>query len=268
MSKMQTAHRSPAQLRSMFGANLRHLAEGHKSVSALARELRINRTQFNRYLSGESFPRPDVLARICDFFDVDARVLLDPVDQIPKSSGVLALGYLEDFFSDTVQHVSEDDFPSGFYQFSRRSFVKDTEFARGLVYVKRVNDIAVVRGYEPKVALAMQGIPPAPVAREYRGYVQKVEDGVTLMASRRNGLTASINFLNRVSSFQNNFWVGYVARTVRENPSSTRITRLVYEHLGHDLHKALAAARSAGFCEFEDLIPFHQRLLDPNAPFR
>jgi len=265
---MPQPQRSPAQLRNMFGANLRHLAEGYKSISALSRELRINRTQFNRYLSGESFPRPDVLARICDFFNVDARVLLEPVDQISKSDGVMANAFLKDFMGDTVQNVPEDDFPSGFYQFSRRSFVKEREFVRGLVFISRVNDIAVVRGYEPKVALAMQGIPPAPIAREYRGYVQKVEEGVTLMASRRNGLTGSINFLNRVSSFQNNFWVGYVARTVRENASSTRITRLVYEHLGHDIRQALTAARQAGFCGFEDLIPFHQRLLQPQEPFR
>lgn len=265
---MPQSQPTPAQLRNMFGANLRHLADGYKSISALSRELRINRTQFNRYLSGESFPRPDVLARICDFFDVDARVLLEPVDQITSSGGALTHSFLKDFFGDTVQHVPEDDFPNGFYQFSRRSFVKENEFVRGLVHVKRVQGMPVVRGYEPKVALAMQGIPPAPVAREFRGYVQKVEDGLTLIASRRKGLTGSVNFLNRVSSFQNNFWVGYVARTVRENAASTRITRLVYEHLGHDLGLALTAARNAGFCEFEDLIPFHQRLLQPEAPFR
>ena len=61
----------------MFGANLRQLAADYPSISDLARQLGINRTQFNRYLSGESFPRPDVLARICRFFEIDARVLLE-----------------------------------------------------------------------------------------------------------------------------------------------------------------------------------------------
>lgn len=265
---MSQTKRSPAQLRSMFGANLRQLAEGYRSISALARELRINRTQFNRYLSGESFPRPDVLARICEFFEVDARVLLEPVDQISRPTGVLGNGYLSEFMGEAVQHVPESEFPSGFYTFSRRSFVKEDEFARGLVLVKRIDGATVVRGYEPKVALAMQGIPPAPIAREYRGYVQKVEEGVTLVASRRNGLTGSINFLHRVSSFQNNYWVGYVARTVRENASSTRITRLVYEYLDHDMARVMKSARRAGFCALEDLAPFHQRLLQPGDTFR
>lgn len=265
---MPAVKRTPAQLRSMFGANLRQLSAEFASISALARELGINRTQFNRYLSGESFPRPDVLARICDFFEVDARVLLEPVDQISRGGDAVSNNFLSQFLGETAQHISEADFPSGFYSFSRRSFVKEDDFVRGLVFVKRIGESAFVRGYEPKAAMAMQGIPPAPPAREYRGYVQKVEDGVAILASRRKGLTASINFLNRVTSFENNFWVGYVARTARENPSSTRMTRLVYEYIGDDFGRALALGRSAGFCRFEDLIPFHQRLLQPQDPFR
>lgn len=265
---MPAVKRSPAQLRSMFGANLRQLSDDYPSISALARDLGINRTQFNRYLSGESFPRPDVLARICEFFSVDARVLLEPVDQISFGGGAISSKYLSEFMGESRQYISEEDFPSGFYGFSRRSFVKDNEYVQGLVYVKRIGDSTFIRGYEPKVAMAMQGIPPAPPAREYRGYVQKVEDGIALIASRRKGLTASINFLNRVTSFENNFWVGYVARTVRENSSSTRMTRLVYEHIGKDPKRAMSLARSAGFCAFDDLVPFHQRLLQPGDPFR
>lgn len=265
---MSLPGRTPAQLRSMFGANLRKLSSNYSSVSALSRDLGINRTQYNRYLSGESFPRPDVLARICDFFSVDARVLLEPVEQIPSHQGPISSSFLSGFAGRAAQHVTEDDFPSGFYQFSRRSFVREAEFVRGLVHVKRDGANTFVRGYEPKTAMAMQGIPPAPSAREYRGFVLKLDDGLSITATRRNGITASLNFLNRVASFENNFWVGYVARTVRENPTSDRMTRLVYEYVGKEPSAALATGRRAGFCSFEDLIPFHQRLLQPDAPFR
>ena len=101
--------RTPAQLRSMFGANLRTLSSNYSSVSALSRDLGINRTQYNRYLSGESFPRPDVLARICDFFSVDARVLLEPVEQIPSHQGPIASPFLSGFAGRAAQHVPEDD---------------------------------------------------------------------------------------------------------------------------------------------------------------
>lgn len=252
----------------MFGANLRLLAQGHPSISALSRELGINRTQFNRYLSGESFPRPDVLARICNFFDVDARVLLEPVDEVMREQTTVSGNYLRHFMDAGTVTVPEHDFPSGFYQFSRRSFVRENEYVRGLAFVTRDKSGTYVRGYEPKLAMAMQGIPPAPAAREYRGFVLRVDDGITLTVSRRGGLTASFNHLNRVNSFDNNYWVGYVARTVRENSASQRMTRLVYEHLGTDFSRVMRIARSSGFCGFDDLVPFHQRLLQPEDPFR
>ncbi|MFK7762907.1 MAG: helix-turn-helix domain-containing protein [Roseobacter sp.] len=265
---MTTTDRTPAQLRAMFGANLRKLSDNHRSISALSRELRINRTQFNRYLNGESFPRPDVLARICKFFEVDARVLLEPVDQISRGEGPIVSTFLTGFMGEAVQHVAEKDFPNGFYQFSRRSFVHQTKFVRGLVHVQRHGNSTYVRGYEPKSALAMQGIPPDPSTREFRGYALRVEDGMVVMVARRNGLTASMNYLTRITSFQNNFWVGYVGRTVSETASSNRMTRLVYEYMGHGVKAALPVARYAGFCAFEDLIPFHQRLLQPDVPLR
>src|SRR5699024_7323279 len=65
---------SPAQLRSVFGNNLRQLVRSRGSISELARELDLNRTQMNRFLNSASFPRPDVLQRICTVFGVDARV--------------------------------------------------------------------------------------------------------------------------------------------------------------------------------------------------
>lgn len=265
---MTATNRTPAQLRAMFGANLRKLSDEYRSISALARELRINRTQFNRYLNGESFPRPDVLARICKFFEVDARVLLEPVDQISRGEGPIVSTFLNGFMGEAVQHVAEQDFPNGFYQFSRRSFVRSAEYVRGLVHVQRHGKNTYLRGYEPKTALAMQGIPPAPSTREFRGYVLRMDDGMVLMVSRRNGLTASMHYLTRITSFQNNFWVGYVTRTVSENASSNRMARLVYEYMGEDIRTALPVARHAGFCAFEDLIPFHQRLLAPEMPLR
>ncbi len=62
---------TPTQLRAVFGQNLRLLCQGHSTISSICRELEINRTQFNRYLSGESFPQPDVLHKICSFFKTD-----------------------------------------------------------------------------------------------------------------------------------------------------------------------------------------------------
>lgn len=251
----------------MFGANLRILARPYPSVSELSRRLGVNRTQFNRYLSGESFPRPDILARICTFFDVDARILLEPVDEIGREGQLLSDPYLQDFLGGQSGAVPETLFPTGFFRFSRRSFMNPNRFVVGLVHVFRKNDATFLRGFEPRVALVQQGLPHDSKSREFRGIVMRQDDGIAAMVSRRGAVTCSFNYLAREASFENNFWVGYVARTIRETISSARVERLVYEHLGTDWRRARSVARTTGFCDRDDLLPFHLRLLRPEVPF-
>lgn len=260
--------RTPSELRNMFGTNLRKLAQLYPSVSELSRQLGINRTQFNRYMSGESFPRPDVLDRICSFFDVDARILLEPVDTIGSQGQILNSPFLTDFLGHGVRQLSEPFFPSGFYRFTRRSFISNGQFIVGLVQVFRGQDgITFVKGFEAREAMRFQGLSESPRSREFRGLVSAHEDGVAFMISRRRAMTYSFNYLARIGSMENNFWLGYVARTVRDG-SGERVTRMVYEHLGREFGPALAAARSSGFAEEADLMPYHRHLLRPDVPFR
>ncbi len=265
---MPKSARSPAELRNMFGANLRNLSNRYASISELSRQLGINRTQFNRYLSGESFPRPDVLDRICEFFGVDARILLDPVENLSVGGAILNGPVLEEFIGPGVNDISEDLFPSGFFRFSRRSFINDTQFVVGLVYVFRNAGHTYVRGFEARDAMIQQGLPVTPSAREFRGYAIRHEDGIALMIARRKAMTSSFNYLARVASFENNFWVGYVTRTVRESTTAARATRMVYEHLDTNLSGILHAARNTGFKTQGELLPFHRQLLQPDDPFR
>lgn len=265
---MSRTKRTPAELRNMFGENLRRLARRYPSISELSRQLGINRTQFNRYLSGESFPRPDVLDRICSFFDVDARILLTPVDEIDTRGLILNGPVLADFLGQSVENVPEELFPSGFYRFTRRSFVNDSQFVVGLVFVFHRDGWTFVRGFEAKFAMRELGLPYDAPSREFRGYITRQEEGVALVISRRKGMTCSFNYLTRISSFENNFWVGYVARTVNESVHGTRVTRMVYEHLGHDLKKVLPAARDTGFKSEADLPPFVALQLQIGEPFR
>jgi transcriptional regulator with XRE-family HTH domain len=251
----------------MFGSNLRSLAKNYPSISELSRQLGINRTQFNRYLSGESFPRPDVLARICHFFDVDARVLLEPVERISRGSDPLCSPFLCDFVGHGVKNVPESVFPSGFYRFSRRSFLDHSRFLLGLVWVFRSEEATFIRGFEARAAMQAQGLSTASDAREFRGLVLRQEEGIAALISRRGALTGSFNFLTRVTSFESNFWVGYVSRTTREIPGSERVVRMVYEHLGSDIGQAKIAGRASGYCTVDDLLPFHQRLLKPDQAF-
>lgn len=259
----------PAQLRSIFGDNLRRLSADYASVAGLCRDLGINRTQFNRYLAGESFPRPDVLYQICRFFDVDARILLEPVQDItPAAYDLLNHPALQDFFGRDHVAVDERLFPSGFYRFARRAFIGDHDFMTGLVHVKREGGYTFLRGYEPRHAIRRQGLSTNPQAREFRGIVLRQEEGVMAIVSHRAALACSFNFLTPETSFQSNLWEGYATRTVREKVTGRRAARMVYEHLGNNTGAILHAARSAGLIPLEEVPPFHARLLQPDQPFK
>ncbi len=260
---------NPAELRGIFGKNLCQLSARYKSISALCRELGINRTQYNRYLSGESFPRPDILHQICLFFDVDARILLEPIENISTAShDLINHPMLAEFFGEGPVTVEERLFPSGFYRFIRQSFIGTQDFMSGIVHVTRKDEYTFLRGYEPRQAIRLQGLSANPKAREFRGIVMRQEEGVMAVVSHRNALACSFNFLTPETSFQSNLWEGYATRTVREKVTGRRATRMVYEHLGYDRKAVLNAARNAGLMSLDAIPLFHARLLQPGRPFK
>lgn len=253
----------------MFGRNLQILSAPYPSIAALCRKLGINRTQFNRYLAGESFPRPDILHRICTFFDVDARILLEPVEALTTTvSDLLNHPDLEGFFGAEPLDIPESVFPSGFYQFVRRSFIDETRFLLGLIFVQRRDGYTLLRSYQPRNAMRLQGLSVAPSDREFRGLVLRQQEGIMSLASHRHTLSCSFNFLSRQSSFQPNIWEGYAARTIRESVSGHRATRLVYEHLGRFSGSVLRTARQAGLVTSDVVPEYHRHLLRLDQEFR
>lgn len=62
-------------LRETFSSNLRRLCEREPSIAAVCRAAAINRQQFNRYLSGATFPTDSNLRKICRHFGVSEEAL-------------------------------------------------------------------------------------------------------------------------------------------------------------------------------------------------
>lgn len=251
----------------MFGRNLRELCAPYRSVSELCRNLGINRTQFNRYLSGESFPRPDVLHQICQFFDVDARILLEPLSAMQSQPGVLNHPFLASHVGSNVKSISEDVFPSGFYRFTRQSFIEADLLVVGLIYFFRDGDYTFVRGYEPRRAMRAQGLPSTGSLREYRGVVTRQEDGVAFTVSHRQNMAATYNFLSRIAAFHSNLWLGYSARPARETVTGRRVSRMVYERLSGGHKEAISVARTTGYVAAENVPPSHIKHLLIDTPF-
>ncbi|MEM9911556.1 MAG: helix-turn-helix transcriptional regulator [Pseudomonadota bacterium] len=267
--KTRKAAYDPAAIRSVFGQNLTQLAADYPSISALCRDLGVNRTQFNRYVSGESFPRPDVLHQMCVFFGVDARILLEPLNQTKTAAHeLLSHPFINEYLGKAPTSVVEDVFPTGFYSFVRRSFIDDEQFTTGLVHVKRDDGYTFLHGFEPREAMRGQGLSTRRADREYRGIILRQEEGVMAIVTHRQSLACSFNFLTPETSFQSNIWEGYATRTVREKVTGRRAARMVYEYLGRNLAKALEVSRHAGLIPLDQVPPFHRKLLRLNEEFR
>lgn len=260
---------SPADLRKMFGANLRQLSSRSKSVSQLCRELGINRTQYNRYLAGESFPRPDVLHKICEYFSVDARILLEPVAEIDTAMDNVFLNPItRNFLGTASRPVPEDMFPSGLYRFTRRSFMQEGIYVVSIAKIYRSGMHTYVRGFELKEAMRQQGLGSSGEMREYRGVVLPQEGGVAMLLSRRRALSVSFSFAAPQVSFEHNYFVGFTALNVRESPGTQRISRLVLEHLSPNWATYMEAARSTGFRKTEEVPAYHRAQLQIDRPFQ
>lgn len=76
-------------IRDNLAANLRRLCKDHASVSAVCRELGINRTQFERYLQGQTVPNKATAKLICDYFRIgEAELYRDPGTPEPTAPGL------------------------------------------------------------------------------------------------------------------------------------------------------------------------------------
>jgi transcriptional regulator with XRE-family HTH domain len=62
-------------IRGIFSSNLRRLSSKQKSHAHVARELGLNRQQFNSYVTGKNLPNERVIDNICAYFQIDVGML-------------------------------------------------------------------------------------------------------------------------------------------------------------------------------------------------
>lgn len=258
---------SPTELRQTFGRNLRELAKSYPSISGLCREIGINRTQFNRYLAGESFPRPEILTQICSFFEVDAQSLLVPLSQVPVPGLGTDHPFLSDFVGPKADSISEERFPSGFYRFTRQSFLDTDLIMLGLAYVFRRDGFTFLRGYASRSMMRDLALPTNSPLREFRAVVTPQEEGVYFTLSHRHNIASVFNYVSRASALHRDVWVGFAARPERDTVTKRRISRLVYERIGNSFSEVRAAAASTGYVPLSEIPKLHQKYLRVGTPF-
>jgi transcriptional regulator with XRE-family HTH domain len=87
------------------------------ALTSLSRELNVHRNQIQRFVDGSSVPKPTLLRRICDFFEVDARILTHPLEDLSLADICVSRGtVIPDFLLDAVEPAPQELFPDGFYE--------------------------------------------------------------------------------------------------------------------------------------------------------
>lgn len=254
---------SPADVRAIFGQNLRILCAGQPPVAELCRRIGINRTQFNRYLAGEAFPRPDVLQRICSHFGVDARILLEPIAGIRSDwRSRLAAGLRDVVVPPDPRPFDHYLMPDGFYRYWRRSFTAPGSYVIGMWLAKTRGGVKTVRSYD---------IYPHPVRRghgrfarkiPYSGIVMQHFDGVSLLCSTGTDNVLSFTFLEYGLNGATRYFNGITMLTRRRMPDMGRLSNIVLARLPPHRDEVLACARQCGIVDGDLIPPDIRRVLD------
>lgn len=175
---------TPQQLRERFGTNLRVLLKDAVSVSQVCRDIGVNRTQFIRYLSGEAHPRPDVLFKICQYFKVDARILLEPVEDI-RSPDPFHLGLADDGVTELVP-ASQRQIPDGTYISWGYGTLWPGCVFRNPVSVFTRDGVRRTRTRIPAWVLGWSGLNQDQTFHDFRAILVRQNEGV-LMIERNSG---------------------------------------------------------------------------------
>jgi transcriptional regulator with XRE-family HTH domain len=247
---------SPAALRQVLGDNLRQLCRDIPSVSKLCTEIGVNRTQFNRYLSGEAFPRPDVLHRICSRFGVDANILLVPLQPRERDPMEIATDALyQDVMSLNRRPFDHYLLPDAMYRFWRMSFQRPGAVYSSLARIStrdgtkhwKATDVfaAPIRGGSPRFARTNQS----------KGVMFQHFDGVSLICATSIESTFNLTFFEYGLAGQTRYYTGLSFLTRRRTMDSNRLSVTVMERLPEEPALWRQVARASGLGDAADVPP-------------
>lgn len=262
LGKGQTSLKeSPAQVRDMLGQNLRQLLGANHSVTAVCRDIGLHRSQFNRFLNGQAFPKPDVLQRICKYFNTDARILLQPLSSFDSSTQIgtdkVSIGIhpeVHDYFPFSSGEKHTEIMPCGFYRYYRHSYIHRDLYQSAIVYVYMRNGLKFYKGFMHRhLARELNLRVNSAADREFRGSVMGTDTGIFLYAAQRGSRSLTVNYLELRTTVDKSFLSGYCARTMSQVDGIPRVCKTVFEKLPDELRYVRKAAREAGLMTIDEL---------------
>lgn len=235
---------NPADLRMILGDNLRALCRDTASISELCRSIGVNRTQFNRYLNGSAFPRPDVLFRICRHFEVDANILLKrlevpaaPKPDRPSPSRLVI---------DTHRPFDHYLLPDGIYRYWRMSFRQPGLAYCGMALIHSKAGIKLWKGYDIHDVAIRPGTRRHARSTGYEGQLIQQFDGFALISRTPYNDQMNVTYFEYGLDALPDYYSGISFVTRRRLAEANRLTAIVMERLPNRCGAWLQSARGCG----------------------
>ena len=243
----------------VFGQNLRKLCTSRPSIAAVCRDLDINRVQFNRYMSGHSFPKPNVLEKICTYFQVDSRIILEELtdeqmELVRNGKNARTAEIENSYLHHAVQYfergialdVDQHEIPDGIHCLWRNSFIDTKTAVANLVLVKTINGSRVFKSIDRPInarrLVSKKNLNP----REHRGALLSTADGFTLIGvSPHPSWCISMTYLGR-AYYSDSILTGFSVVSRNEYVGRRRASRCAFELLPQRSADILPVARQAG----------------------
>lgn len=270
--RKQSGRRSPQEIRAILSENLKQLVSREPSVSQLCRDLDINRSQFNRYLSGEAYPRPDILEKICAHFDTDARILHRSLDELAEDRRS-RLSDEVDFtaFIARIRGFDHLHMADGYYRFVRPSPLLPNQATVSLLLLRSVADGSKrVTAAIPQYGLyGIGGIGPKRkwTERRLRGFAFQHVEGASFLLAGLPGRLLQICYFSGSYLAVGTVYTGYTAFTHTPNHRRAQILPALLEFAGPRLADGVRVRRICGPYPYGDLSDFERDYFETWNPF-
>ena len=252
----------------VFAENLRHLVAGEPSVSAVCRALDINRTQFNRYLSGEAQPRPEVLEKICTHFGRDARILLTPLAELDAWRTHRLPAEIDPTpLMAQVQGFDHNRLPDGLYRVLMPSFNSPEMIFTTLIRLFTLENGG--KGVHWEVPLYTARLTCRPTGwrdRKQTGICLQQSDGASMMMASHYTRLFLLYFVAPGYRGLTNVHVGYAAITQASHIDQEPLQPLILERVDGGLRAVLVLRRKMPFLGWRDLTELERNYFETWKP--
>lgn len=229
----------------VFAKNLQTLIAHRPSISEVSRDLDINRTQFNRYLSGEAHPRPEVLAKICAYFNCDARILLTPLDKIRRDDiGGWPFAPAPNPFEIYRYGFDHSRMPDGLYEMlTLNMFAPDAMMVEIVRLFTTGDGVKGINWSVPMTYAESIGVSTGWRDRKQTGRVQQHVEGVSFLKANPYSRMLMMVFLTYGFRGMPTVYPGYAALTQSDKPFQNQVQPYMLRKLPKDCAGILRARR-------------------------